>query len=184
MAVASAQSFQLYQGRRPYPLVIAGEEVSTGASFAAIDPSTGAEWALLTQAGEAEVAAAVTAARRAYETWRDTGPALRQELLLRIADAIEAAADTWERLLPTENGRPRREVAIADIPAATGIFRYFAGVVRDAKGITVPTEDPSSHVYTIREPLGTIAALIPWNSPLITCAQKLAPALAAGNTVV
>ncbi len=184
MAVASPQSFQLYSGRFPYPLVIAGEEVSTGADFAAVDPSTGTEWARLTQAGEAEVGAAVAAARRAFETWRDTGPALRQELLLRIADAIEAAADRWERLLPTENGRPRREVAIADIPAAAGIFRYFAGVVRDAKGITVPTEDPSSHVYTIREPLGTIAALIPWNSPLITSAQKLAPALAAGNTVV
>ena len=184
MAVASPQSFQLYQGQRPYPLVIGGEEVSTGVEFAALDPSTGAEWARLTQAGEAEVASAVAAAERAFERWRDTGPALRQQLLHRIADAIEAAAGTWEQLLPTENGRPRREVAIADIPAAAGIFRYFAGVVRDAKGITVPTEDPSSHVYTTREPLGPIAALIPWNSPLITCAQKLAPALAAGNTVV
>ncbi len=185
MAVASERTeHRLYDGRRPYPLVIGGEEVSTGDSFAAIDPSTGTEWARLVQAGEAEVGAAVGAASLAFERWRATGPALRQQLLLRCADAIEAAADKWERLLPTENGRPRREVAIADITAATAIFRYFAGIVRDAGGITIPTEDDSSHVYTVREPLGVIAAIIPWNSPLITSAQKIAPALAAGNTLV
>jgi aldehyde dehydrogenase len=186
MAVASPQSaFALYEGQRPYPLVIDGEEVSTGREFEAVDPSTGSPWASLTQAGASEVAAAVAAAGRAFEGWRDTGPARRQQLLLQIADAIEDAAEKWERLLPTENGRPCREVAIGDIPAASGIFRYFAGVVRDAKGFTVPTEDPaSSHVYTLREPLGPIAALIPWNSPLITSAQKIAPALAAGNTLV
>ena len=186
MAVSSPQPrTQLYAGRRPYPLVIGGEEVSTGAEFAAVDPSTGSEWARLTQAGEGEVAQAVAAARRAFERWRDTGPALRQELLLRIADAIEASAGKWEQLLPTENGRPCREVAIGDVPAAAGIFRYFAGVVRDVQGATVPTEDEaSSLVYTLREPLGPIAALIPWNSPLITSAQKLAPIIAAGNTVV
>jgi acyl-CoA reductase-like NAD-dependent aldehyde dehydrogenase len=185
MAIASERAeHRLYDGRRPYPLVIGGEEVSTGDSFAAIDPSTGTEWARLVQAGEAEVGAAVDAASLAFERWRATGPALRQQLLLRCADAIEAAAAKWERLLPTENGRPRREVAIADITAATAIFRYFAGVVRDAGGITVPTEDDSSHVYTVREPLGVVAAIIPWNSPLITSAQKIAPALAAGNTLV
>ncbi len=186
MAVSSPQlARQLYAGRAPYPLVIGGAEVSTGSSFAAIDPSTGSEWATLTQAGPDEVAAAVSAAAEAFEGWRHTGPALRQELLSRAADAIEDAAQTWEQLLPTENGRPCREVAIADIPAATGIFRYFAGIVRDAKGFTVPTENPAAaHVYTSREPLGPIAAIIPWNSPLITSAQKIAPILAAGNTVV
>jgi acyl-CoA reductase-like NAD-dependent aldehyde dehydrogenase len=185
MVVATENpTYRLYEGRRPYPLVIGGEEVSTGDSFPAIDPSTGTEWARLAQAGEAEVEAAVVAASRAFERWRTTGPALRQQLLLRCADAIEATAEKWEQLLPTENGRPRREVAIADITAATAIFRYFAGIVRDAGGITIPTEDGTSHVYTVREPLGVIAAVIPWNSPLITSAQKIAPALAAGNTLV
>jgi acyl-CoA reductase-like NAD-dependent aldehyde dehydrogenase len=185
MAVATQrETFRLYDGRRPYPLMIGGEEVTTGEDFAAIDPSTGTEWARLAQAGEAEVGEAVAAARRAFEQWRATGPALRQQVLLRCADAIEGTAEKWEQLLPTENGRPRREVAIADITAATGIFRYFAGIVRDAGGITVPTEDETSHVYTVREPLGVIAAIIPWNSPLITSAQKIAPALAAGNTLV
>ena len=185
MAVATeSPTYRLYEGRRPYPLVIGGEEVSTGESFAAIDPSTGTEWAQVAQATGEDVAAAVAAAARAFESWRTTGPALRQQLLLRCADGIEAAAGTWERLLPTENGRPRREVAIADITAATAIFRYFAGIVRDSGGITIPTEDGTSHVFTTREPLGVIAAIIPWNSPLITSAQKIAPALAAGNTLV
>jgi aldehyde dehydrogenase (NAD+) len=177
-------TYRLYEGRRPYPLVIGGEEVSTGGSFAAIDPSTGTEWARVAQATGDDVTAAVAAAARAFESWRTTGPALRQQLLLRCADAIEAAAGKWELLLPTENGRPRREVAIADITAATAIFRYFAGIVRDSGGITIPTEDDTSHVFTTREPLGVIAAIIPWNSPLITSAQKIAPALAAGNTLV
>src|SRR5690348_13810438 len=150
MAVATdSQTFRLYEGRRPYPLVIGGEEVSPGESFAAIDPSTGTEWAQVAQATDANVAAAVTAAARAYERWRATGPALRQQLLLRCADAIEAAAEKWEQLLPTENGRPRREVAIADITAATAIFRYFAGVVRSSGGIQIPTDDGASHVYTV-----------------------------------
>lgn len=173
-----------YEGRRPYPLVIGGEEVTTGAEFSAVDPSTGREWATVSQAGAEEVERAVTAARAAAEAWRDTGPAERQQLLLRAADIVEANADRWERLLPTENGRPRREVAIGDVPSASGIFRYFGGIVRDHKGATIPTDDPHSHVYTLREPLGVVAALIPWNSPLITSAQKLAPALAAGNAVV
>src|SRR5580765_5723196 len=109
MAVATeSPTLRLYEGRRPYPLVIAGEEVWTRESFPAIDPSTGTEWARLAQAGEAEVRAAVEAAVRAFETWRTTGPALRQQLLLRCADAIEESAAKWEQLLPTENGRPLR----------------------------------------------------------------------------
>jgi aldehyde dehydrogenase (NAD+) len=143
-----------YEGRRPYPLVIGGEEVTTGSDFAAIDPSTGGEWARVCQAGEAEVDAAVAGARKAFDRWRETGPALRQQLVLRIADAIEAAADVWERLLPTENGRPRREIVIGDIPSATGIFRYFASVVRDAEGVTIATEDTTRTSTPSGSPLG------------------------------
>jgi hypothetical protein len=73
---------------------------------------------------------------------------------------------------------------MADIPATAAIFRYFAGIVRDFRGDQIPVEDPNSLIYTLREPLGVIAALIPWNSPIITLANKLAPALATGNTIV
>jgi acyl-CoA reductase-like NAD-dependent aldehyde dehydrogenase len=103
---------------------------------------------------------------------------------LAAADRVEADADRWARLLATENGRPIREALMADVPTTAGILRYFAGVVRDQRGDQIPVEDPDTLVYTLREPLGVIAALIPWNSPIITLANKIAPALAAGNTVV
>lgn len=179
--VASAR--RPYAGRSPYPLVIGGEEVAPAASFAAIEPSTGAEWARIAQAAEADVVRAVEVAQRAFRDWRSTSIERRQELLWRVADLIEAEAPRWRRLLPTENGRPVREVDAADVPAAAGIFRYFSGAVRDLGGFTLPVAD-GAHVFTTREPLGPVATLIPWNSPLITTANKLAPALAAGNTVV
>jgi aldehyde dehydrogenase len=170
--------------RSLYPLVVGGEPIEADESFAAVDPSTGREWTRVAQATTAEVDAAVTAARRASSSWRHSGHAIRQRLLLDIADDIEARAAEWDVLLPTENGRPRREVANGDVAGAAGIFRYFAGLVRDQRGSTISTEDGHSHVYTLLEALGVVAALIPWNSPLITTAQKLAPALAAGNTMV
>jgi aldehyde dehydrogenase len=173
-----------YRPEGPYPLIINGSGILTSGDFPSIEPSTGRAWARVAEASPADVDAAVSAARGALPLWRDTGPARRQEALLLIADLIEERADTWERLLPTENGRPIREVRDGDVPSAAGIFRFFAGLSRSQWGLTIPTEDTHSHVYTIREPLGVIAAVIPWNSPLITSAQKVAPALAAGNTVV
>lgn len=185
MAASTSQAARrAYAGRGFYPLVIAGDEVATSETFASVDPSVGCEWATVAQASHEHVDRAVEAARGAFAAWRRTGPAARQELLLEIASRIEARMDDWERMLPTENGRPLREVRTGDVPSAAGIFRYFSGLARDHRGSTIPTEAPDSHVYTVREPLGVIAALIPWNSPLITSAQKLAPALAAGNTVV
>jgi aldehyde dehydrogenase len=173
-----------FHGRERYPLVIGGEEVWTEESFPAVDPSVGREWARVAQATAADVDRAVADARRAFAEWKRTGPARRQQVLLEIAHLVEDRVDDWELMLPTENGRPLREVRSGDVPSSAGIFRYFAGLARDHRGSTIPTEDADSHVYTVREPLGVIAALIPWNSPLITSAQKLAPALAAGNTVV
>jgi aldehyde dehydrogenase (NAD+) len=149
-----------------------------------VDPSTGAIWTNVSQATASDVERAVTAASRALESWRTTGLPTRQKTLLAIADAIESRADEWDTLLPIENGRPRREVAIGDIPSAAGILRYFGGIVRDHGGRTIATEDGLSHVYTVCEPIGVVAAVIPWNSPLITTAQKVALAIAAGNTVV
>ena len=132
----------------------------------------------------AHVDRAVTAARRAFASWRRSTPAQRQDCLWAMADRIEADAGRWSRLLATENGRPIREAATADVPTCAAILRYFSGLARDLRGDQVPVEDPSSVVYTTREPLGVIGAMIPWNSPIITVANKIAPALAAGNCVV
>src|SRR4051812_35296838 len=169
---------------RPYALLIGGEEVATERTFDAVDPSTGAVWTTIPQAEAHHVAAAVQAARRAFPAWRASTPAQRQEALWRMADAVEADPERWARLLATENGRPRREALIADVPTCAGILRYFSGLARDHRGDQIPVEAPQTLVYTVREPLGVIAALIPWNSPIITLANKIGPALAAGNTVV
>jgi acyl-CoA reductase-like NAD-dependent aldehyde dehydrogenase len=168
----------------PYGLRIGADEVATAERFPAIDPSTGATWTEVPQADGGHVEQAVQAARRAFASWRRTSPAQRQEALWRMADAVEADPARWARLLATENGRPIREATVADVPTCAAILRYFSGLARDLRGDQIPVEQPDSLVYTVREPLGVIAALIPWNSPIITLANKLGPALAAGNTVV
>jgi acyl-CoA reductase-like NAD-dependent aldehyde dehydrogenase len=168
----------------PYPLFVAGEEVLAGDRFAAVDPSSGEQWAEVSQASTGDVERAVAAAERAFRSFRNTSPAARQELLWRIAERVQERAEWWGTLLATENGRPIREAQIGDVPATTGIFRYFSGLARAHHGEQIDAGDPATHLFTTREPLGPIAALIPWNSPLISLANKVAPALAAGNTVV
>jgi acyl-CoA reductase-like NAD-dependent aldehyde dehydrogenase len=167
-----------------YALIIDGEHVATDGTFDAVDPSVGLPWAQLPQATPADVDAAVLAAARAFPAWRRTTPAHRQRVLWEMADRVETDPDRWARLLATENGRPIREAYVADVPTCAGILRYFSGLARDLRGDHVPLEDASSLAYTTREPLGVIAALIPWNSPIITLANKIGPALAAGNTLV
>ncbi|MBL7255578.1 aldehyde dehydrogenase family protein [Paractinoplanes lichenicola] len=167
-----------------YRMFVGGDWVAARDSFEAVDPSLGSAWAAIADGAAADAEAAVEAARKALPAWRKSSVATRQSILGAIADRIEANADLFARLLPTENGRPVREVAIADVPASAAIYRYYAGLVRSHRGDQIPVEDPHSLVYTVREPLGVIAAILPWNSPLITTANKLAPALAAGNTVV
>jgi acyl-CoA reductase-like NAD-dependent aldehyde dehydrogenase len=172
-----------YVPDRPYGLFLAGDEQSGDSDFAALNPSTGEEWARVAEASAGQVDAAVKAAATAFRSWRRSSLEARQQALLAMADVIERDAD-WPQLLATENGRPIREAVAADVPTAAGVLRYYAGLVRGLHGETLPTGDPASRVFTTREPLGVIAALIPWNSPLISAALKLAPALATGNTVV
>jgi len=172
-----------YAPSGPYGLFVGGEELPGDGEFAALNPSTGEQWATVAEASAAQADAAVRSARAAFSGWRRSSPEERQRVLLALADAIEAAGD-WPVLLATENGRPIREASGADVPFSAAVLRYYAGLARGLHGETIPTGDPLSRVFTTREPLGPIAALIPWNSPLISAALKLGPALAAGNTVV
>jgi acyl-CoA reductase-like NAD-dependent aldehyde dehydrogenase len=165
-----------------YGLVIGGEEVTPSDRFAAVDPSTGVEWASVAQASDGHVDEAVRAAAAAFRSWRRSSLAERQELLWRLGERV-AEAPYWPTMLAIENGRPIREAVMADVPVTLDIFRYYAGLVRDHGGEHIDAGG-AAHLYTVREPLGPIAALIPWNSPLISTALKLAPALATGNTVV
>jgi acyl-CoA reductase-like NAD-dependent aldehyde dehydrogenase len=183
VTTTTKDSRSAFEAARPYGFVIGGEEVEADAHFSAIDPSTGAEWAQVGQATDADVDAAVEAARRAFPGWRRSSLAERQELLWRLGELVSGAGD-WPTLLATENGRPIREATLADVPVTADVFRFYAGLVRDQSGDNLATGDPNTRVVTVREPLGPIGALIPWNSPLISTALKLAPALATGNTVV
>jgi acyl-CoA reductase-like NAD-dependent aldehyde dehydrogenase len=172
-----------YRPEAPYGIVIGGAEQAGVGTFSALNPSTGECWAELAEASAEQVDAAVDAAAGAFTTWRRSTLDERQAALLAIADAVEGN-DDWPRLLATENGRPIREARAADIPFCAAVFRYYGGLVRGMHGDNLAVGDPSTRVFTTREPLGVIAALIPWNSPLISAALKLAPALAAGNTIV
>ncbi|MGP4029872.1 aldehyde dehydrogenase family protein [Actinomadura sp. 3N407] len=184
-AEVASQQIERFRPREPYQMIIGGRWLpGDEGTFDAVDPSTGEVWATIPEASEAQVRLAVDEARRALVDWRRSSLGTRQRILSAIADRVEADPDRWARLLPTENGRPMREAYVADVPACTDIFRYFAGVVRGWTGDQIPTEDADALVYTTREPLGVIAAVLPWNSPIITLANKIAPALAAGNTVV
>lgn len=181
---ATETRLEPYRPASAYGIFYGGEEQPGGGSFEALNPSTGEPWAVVAEASAAQVDAAVLAARQAFTGWRRSPLDERQRCLLAIADAIEAGED-WARLLATENGRPIREATEADVPFSAAVFRYYAGLIRDAlNGETLVSADPATRVFTTREPLGVIAALIPWNSPLISAALKVAPAIAAGNTIV
>jgi acyl-CoA reductase-like NAD-dependent aldehyde dehydrogenase len=172
-----------YVREDPYPLFVDGAAVHASEHFDAIDPSRGRRWARVAQASAEHVERAVASARTAARTWRRVGPAERHAVLDAIADRLEEDPD-FPVLLATENGRPLREAEMADVPTAVAVFRYYGALARGLHGEQVPTDDPEVHVWTAREPIGVVAALIPWNSPLISTALKVAPALAAGNSVV
>lgn len=161
-----------------------------GRGLATIDPATGTETAQVAQAGRADIDAAVAAARAAFDGWRNTTPAGRARVLWRIAELIEANIDELAEIETLDQGKPLFVGRWAEIPGAAGQFRFFAG---QAMAITGETIDSSidyqltgKHVasWTKREPVGVVAAIVPWNSPLVLSAMKLAPALAAGCTVI
>ncbi|RJT03188.1 aldehyde dehydrogenase [Halococcus sp. IIIV-5B] len=164
---------------------IGGEwvESASGETFETRDPTTG-EVLGEAQAGTGEdVDRAVAAAWDAYESeWSDADPTKRQRVLTEIADRVEEHRSDLATLETLDNGKPIRE-ARADVALVADQFRYFAGAARTHGGETVPT-DHRKNIQTIREPYGVVGAVVPWNFPLLIAAWKLAPALAAGNTVV
>ncbi|WP_440708606.1 aldehyde dehydrogenase family protein [Herbiconiux sp. YIM B11900] len=173
-----------YRPDADYENLVGGVWRPAASSFEAVDPSIGEAWAVLPESTPADVDDAVRAAQAAFPAWSRTSAEQRQLVLLAIADRFEQHGASFAPLLATENGRPIREAFAGDIPTVSAIFRFFAGVVRAHHGDQVPVSDPHSLVYTTREALGVIAVILPWNSPLITLANKLAPVLAAGNTAV
>jgi aminobutyraldehyde dehydrogenase len=149
-----------------------------------LNPATGELLLALPEASVDQVHKAVSAAHRAFQTWRDTTPMERSRLLLKLADAIDARAEDFARLESLNCGKPYARALGDELPAITDCFRYFAGAARCVSG-TVANEYLAGHTSMIRrDPVGVVGSIAPWNYPLMMAAWKTAPALAAGNTVV
>ena len=153
-------------------------------TFQTLNPATGQVLAEIALADESDVDAAVAAARAAFPAWSQTIAADRAMLLFKLADLIDAHADALAELETLDNGKPLRVSRRGDLPYVTKHLRYQAGWADKIEGTTVPVTFPNQFVYTRREPLGVIGAIIPWNFPLLMAIWKLGPALAAGNTLV
>ena len=168
---------------KEYGLLINGEWTKPANLIASHNPANGAELAKFTDASDADVDAAVAAAQAAFKTWRNTTAAERADVLLKIADVIDENAELFALQETLDNGKPIRETRAADIPLSSDHFRYFAGVIRGEEG-TANQLDGEDLSIVLREPIGVVGQIIPWNFPFLMAAWKIAPALAAGCTIV
>jgi len=172
-------------------LFINNEFVSSShdATIAVEDPSSGREIARIVDASDADVNRAVAAARRAFDDGRWSGlpPMVRDRTINRLADLLEAHADEFAELEAIDNGKPKGMAAAVDIPGAVSQLRFMAGWSAKVAGETTqPYTIPNGTVfsYTVKEPVGVCAQIVPWNFPLLMACLKIAPALAAGCTLV
>ena len=166
-------------------LFIGGEFVAAddGAEFSTINPHDGSVLARVAQAGPTDVDRAVRAANAAFPAWARMQASVRGRLLLRLADRIEEEAAELSRLESLDTGHPIRDSRALDVPRTAATFRYFGGMADKIEGSVIPVE-PGFLNYLLREPVGVVGEIVPWNFPLMFCSWKMGPALAAGNTVV
>jgi acyl-CoA reductase-like NAD-dependent aldehyde dehydrogenase len=163
----------------------AWEEPEGGRVFVTENPATEEPLCEIAAASAADVDRAVTAARTALDgDWARLSAHERGALLWKLADALEARADVFARLETLDNGKPIYESRYVDVPGAVEALRYYAGWADKITGTTQPVSGPFVLAYTLREPVGVVGAITPWNFPLIQAIWKIAPALACGNTVV
>lgn len=170
-----------------YQMYIDGQWVDalSGRTFDSIDPFAGKPWARVPEAGPADVDRAVQAARRAFDEgpWPKMTGKERARLMRRLAQLIAENADHIARIETRDNGKLLREMA-GQLKVVPDWYEYFAGAADKLHGEVIPTDKPNFFVYTLREPVGVVAAILPWNSPMLLTAFKVAPALAAGCTIV
>jgi aldehyde dehydrogenase (NAD+) len=172
---------------REYKMLVGGEWVDarSGKTFESINPYTGKVWATAPEADEGDVDRAVRAARRAFDEgpWGRMTGTERGRLLRRFADLLAENAERIALVESTDNGKLLREMG-GQLKALPEWYYYFAGAADKIQGETIPSDKPNFFVYTRREPVGVVGAILPWNSPLLLLTFKLAPALAAGCTFV
>jgi acyl-CoA reductase-like NAD-dependent aldehyde dehydrogenase len=170
-----------------YQLYIDGQwtDAADGATFESINPATGETWAIMPAAAEEDVDSAVKAAGRALYAgpWGTMLPTQRGKLIRRLGDLIAENATRLGDIETTDSGKLSRETR-AQAGYVAEYYYYFAGLADKIEGATLPIDKPDMHVFTLREPVGVVVAVVPWNAQMFLTATKLGPALAAGNTVV
>ncbi|AOZ08770.1 phenylacetaldehyde dehydrogenase StyD [Cupriavidus malaysiensis] len=166
-------------------------QAASGETFAVFDPASGSEIARVPAGAQADIDAAVAAARRAFEgaAWRDTLPAQRERLLLKLADLVEQHGEELARLETLNNGKLLAHSQGMEVPGAVQWLRYMAGWATKIEGSTLEVSVPFPpgtrySAMTRRAPVGVVGAIVPWNFPLLMAVWKIAPALACGCTVV
>lgn len=161
------------------------QDAASGDTFETINPATGATIASVARGAAADIDRAVRSAREAMDSpaWRRMNPHKRASLLWRLADLIEANADELGALETQDNGKTFFESRKVDVRSVVGNFRYFAGLADKIQGESIPVPGDFLN-YTVRDPVGVIGAIVPWNYPLSLAAWKVAPALACGNAVI
>ncbi len=178
---------------KPRKMLINGKWVdsASGKTFPTYDPSTGEVLAQVAEGDRADIDQAVKAARAAFDTgpWSRLTASERGRMIWKLADLIEQRLQEFAELETLDNGKPLKVARAADVPLAVDLFRYMAGWATKIEGNTIPISVPYTPgakylAYTLREPVGVVGQIIPWNFPLLMAAWKLGPALATGCTVV
>jgi len=174
----------------PRKMLINGEWVdsASGKTFQSFNPATGGVLAEVAEGDREDINRAVSAARAAFDggPWRRMTPSERGRAIWKLADLIEQHADELALLETLDNGKPLTIARAVDIPFSADVIRYMAGWATKVEGTTIPISAPGAQyfAYTLREPIGVVGQIIPWNFPLLMAAWKLGPALATGCTVV
>jgi phenylacetaldehyde dehydrogenase len=178
---------------KPKHNLIGGKWVpaNSGKTFEVFNPADGMVISTVPDSGSETINRAVAAARQAFESgpWRRMTPSERGKILWRVGDLLLQNADEFAELESVDNGKPKAVARVADVPLAADLFHYMAGWATKIEGHTIPISVPYApnsrfHAFTLREPVGVVGQIIPWNFPLLMAAWKLGPALAAGNCVV
>jgi aldehyde dehydrogenase (NAD+) len=170
-----------------YKLLIGGAHVdaASGETFDSVNPTTGEAWAQHARAGAEDVDRAVRAARAAFESeaWRSLSPTRRGRLMMRLADRIAERAEEIAQVEVRDNGKLYKEM-LAQLRVIPDWLYYYGGLADKIEGRVIPLDKTSVLNYTLREPLGVVGIIVPWNSPVLLLLYAMGPALAAGNTIV
>jgi phenylacetaldehyde dehydrogenase len=173
---------------QPRKMLIDGQwvEAVSGKTFPVYDPATGEIMAHVAEGDKEDIDLAVRAARRAFESgpWHKMTASERGKAIYRLADLIEQHSNEFAQLESLDNGKPFAVARAADVPLTVDHFRYMSGWATKVEGNTIPISVPNHFSYTLREPIGVVGQIIPWNFPLLMAAWKLGAALAVGCTIV